>query len=109
MCLSQLCREKGFSLGWRIPGPQSYQEGAVKMSEFRGPSTREESPVQGGPVRLANAVSVSHTLTLASWSHSDPGQLEVPRVRAPRSSPPRPKTLMGRQIPQILVLTWKGL
>lgn len=78
------------------------------MSEFRGPSTREESPVQGGPVRLADAVSVSHTLTLASWSHSDPGQLEVPRVRAPRSSPP-PKTLMGRQIPQILVLTWKGL
>ena len=79
------------------------------MSELRGPSTREESPVQGGPVRLADAVSVSHTLTLASWSHSDPGQLEVPRVRAPRSSTPRPKTLMGRQIPQILVLTYKGL
>ena len=48
MCLSQLCRERGFSLGWRIPGPQSYQEGAVKMPESRGPSTRAESPVQEG-------------------------------------------------------------
>lgn len=41
-------------LGWRIPGPQSYQEGAVKMPECRGPSTRAESPVQEGSVRLAD-------------------------------------------------------
>lgn len=89
MCLSQLCRERGFSLGWRIPGPQSYQEGAVKMPECRGPSTRAESPVQEGSVRLADAVRASHAPTLASWSHSEPDQLEVPRVRPPRAAPVR--------------------
>ena len=64
------------------PGPLSFVALGVGTDV-----TDEGEACAGGIMRLAGAVRASQALTLSSWSHSEPEQLDMPRVRAPTGSP----------------------